>query len=124
MLLEAALRRRDPGEAERQLALVDELLAVEVPPMVLRESAELLRAEVERHRRSAGVVALTAAEQRVLEQLPTHRSLVEIGEHLYVSRNTVKTHTMSIYRKLAVSGRSEAVERARQLGLLDGRQRS
>jgi LuxR family transcriptional regulator, maltose regulon positive regulatory protein len=44
--------------------------------------------------------------------------LVEIGEHLYVSRNTVKTHTLSIYRKLGASGRSEAVERAGELGLL------
>ena len=70
--------------------------------------------------RAAGdaAVELTAAERRVLEQLPTHRSLVEIGEHLYVSRNTVKTHTLSIYRKLGVSGRSEAVARARELGLL------
>ncbi len=63
---------------------------------------------------------LTTAEFRVLAQLPTHRSLVEIGEHLYVSRNTVKSHTQSIYRKLGVSGRSEAVARADELGLLDG----
>lgn len=124
VLVDAALRRREPGEAERQLCLAEELLAVEPPPVVLREWADQLRSEVERDRRTSGVAALTAAEQRVLEQLPTHRSLVEIGEHLYVSRNTVKTHTMSIYRKLAVSGRSEAVERARQLGLLDGRRRS
>ncbi len=37
-----------------------------------------------------------------------------------MSRNTVKTHAVSIYRKLGVSGRSAAVERARALGLLDG----
>jgi len=55
----------------------------------------------------------------VLEQLATHRTLSEIGDHLYVSRNTVKTHTVSIYRKLLVSGRSEAVERAVELELLD-----
>ncbi len=35
-----------------------------------------------------------------------------------VSRNTVSTQTDSIYRKLAVSGRSEAIDRARELGLL------
>ena len=52
-------------------------------------------------------------------QLATHRTLADIGEHLYVSRNTVKTHTVSIYRKLDVSGRTEAVERALELGLVD-----
>ena len=43
----------------------------------------------------------------------------EIGERLHVSRNTVKTHAYSIYRKLEVGSRSEAVERARELRLLD-----
>jgi LuxR family maltose regulon positive regulatory protein len=57
----------------------------------------------------------------VLEQLATHRTLAEIGDHLFVSRNTVKTHTVSIYRKLLVSGRSEAIERAIELNLLDDR---
>ena len=62
--------------------------------------------------------ALSTAELRVLPYLQTHLSLKEIGERLYVSRNTVSTQTNSIYRKLAVSGRSEAVDRARELGLL------
>lgn len=62
---------------------------------------------------------LTAAERRVLEHLPTHLTLEQIGEHIYVSRNTVKSHTISIYRKLGVSGRGAAVERARELHLLD-----
>jgi LuxR family maltose regulon positive regulatory protein len=54
----------------------------------------------------------------VLPYLQTHLSLKEIGQRLFVSRNTVSTQTNSIYRKLAVSGRSEAVDRARELGLL------
>ena len=62
--------------------------------------------------------ALSTAELRLLPYLQTHLSLREIGERLYVSRNTVSTQTNSIYRKLAVSGRSEAVDRARELGLL------
>ncbi len=61
---------------------------------------------------------LTPAELRVLEHLPTHLTLTEIGEILFVSRNTVKTHVVSIYRKLASTDRSEAVARARELGLL------
>jgi LuxR family maltose regulon positive regulatory protein len=52
---------------------------------------------------------LTPAERRVLQQLTTHRTLEEIGAVLYVSRATVKTHVSSIYSKLGVSGRSEAV---------------
>jgi LuxR family maltose regulon positive regulatory protein len=42
----------------------------------------------------------------------------EIGEHLYLSFNTVKTHIKSIFRKLDVSTRRDAVVRARDLGLL------
>jgi LuxR family maltose regulon positive regulatory protein len=63
--------------------------------------------------------ALTTAELRTLRYLPTHLSLKEIGERLYITRNTVKTHTISIYRKLEVTSRSGAVERGRDLGLLD-----
>jgi LuxR family maltose regulon positive regulatory protein len=60
----------------------------------------------------------TVAERRVLELLPTHAPLQEIAETLFISRNTVKSHTLSIYRKLAVSSRSDAVTKARALGLL------
>lgn len=63
--------------------------------------------------------ALTTAELRTLQYLPTHLSLREIGERLYITRNTVKTHTISIYRKLEVGSRSDAVERGRALGLLE-----
>ncbi len=60
---------------------------------------------------------LTAAELRVLSFLPTHLSLQEIADRLYLSRPTVKTHVASIYGKLGVPGRSEAVEIIEQLGL-------
>jgi LuxR family transcriptional regulator, maltose regulon positive regulatory protein len=62
---------------------------------------------------------LTAAELRLLPLLTTHMSFREIGEHLYVSRNTVKTQAISVYRKLSVSSRSEAIERAGELGLVE-----
>ena len=52
---------------------------------------------------------LSPAEKRVLRQLASHRTLQEIAEHLYVSRYTIKTHVASIYAKLAVSTRAEAV---------------
>jgi LuxR family maltose regulon positive regulatory protein len=66
-----------------------------------------------------GASSLTAAELRLLPLLSTHLSLLEIGERLHLSRNTVKTHAVSIYRKLGVSSRSGAMRRVRELGLLD-----
>ena len=60
---------------------------------------------------------LTAAEQRILTLLPSSTYL-QIAETLYISRNTVKTHLRSIYQKLGVASRSEALERAVDLRLL------
>jgi LuxR family transcriptional regulator, maltose regulon positive regulatory protein len=60
---------------------------------------------------------LTAAEQRILRMLPTSTYL-QMAATLYVSRNTVKTHLRSIYQKLGVSSRSEAIERAVDLRLI------
>ena len=60
---------------------------------------------------------LTAAERRVVGFLPTHLSLQEIADRLYLARPTVKTHVAAIHDKLSVTGRSEAVEIIEQLGL-------
>ncbi len=60
---------------------------------------------------------LTAAEQRILTLLPTSTYL-QIADTLYISRNTVKTHLRSIYQKLGVASRSEALARAVDLRLL------
>ena len=54
----------------------------------------------------------------MLRYLPSSLSAQEIGAELYVSLNTVKTHTRRIYEKLAVHRRTAAVARARELGLL------
>jgi LuxR family maltose regulon positive regulatory protein len=72
-----------------------------------------------RHHSGSGSSALTTAELRVLHYLPTNLSLAEIGARLYVSRYTVKTHCGSIYRKLDVGARSDAVVAARRAGLLE-----
>jgi LuxR family maltose regulon positive regulatory protein len=66
---------------------------------------------------SAG--SLTAAELRVLQFLPSHLTFPKIGEHLFLSTNTVKTHALAIYRKLGVTSRAQAVDRARTLGLVE-----
>jgi LuxR family maltose regulon positive regulatory protein len=67
----------------------------------------------------AGPSSITAAELRVLQLLPTHLSFAEIGNSVFLSRNTVKTQAISTYRKLGVNSRAEAVACARTLGLLD-----
>jgi LuxR family maltose regulon positive regulatory protein len=61
---------------------------------------------------------LSERELDVLRLLPSGLSQREIAAELYVSFNTVRTHTRVIFRKLGVSSRDEAVARARELGLL------
>ena len=121
------------------LELARAYLAVSDPAgaqLALREAEQIIRRRpdlgtlttelVEVRRRLAGAAVtlvgsstLTAAELRVLPFLPTYLSFQEIADRLVISRNTVKTHAMSIYGKLWASSRSEAVERAVELGLLE-----
>ncbi|WP_139230857.1 LuxR C-terminal-related transcriptional regulator [Microbacterium sp. cf046] len=68
---------------------------------------------------TTGASLLTTAELRLLPLLTSHLSFEEIGERLHLSRNTIKTQAASVYRKLGVSSRSEAVEHAARLGLVD-----
>ncbi len=68
----------------------------------------------------AWAASLTVAELRLLPLLTTHLTFREIAERLFVSRNTVKTQAISIYRKLGASSRGEAVRRAVELGLIEG----
>jgi LuxR family transcriptional regulator, maltose regulon positive regulatory protein len=84
----------------------------------LPKTVELLQARVGEIRRTArGASSLTAAELRIVPLLPTHLSMPEIGERLHISRHTVKSEVVSMYRKLGVSSRSEAVARINELGL-------
>jgi LuxR family transcriptional regulator, maltose regulon positive regulatory protein len=86
---------------------------------ILPEQAGQLRSKLDGiHERAVGASSLTRAELGILRLLPTHFSFQEIGERLYVSENTVKKHAVSVYRKIGVSSRGQAVQRAQQLGLL------
>jgi LuxR family transcriptional regulator, maltose regulon positive regulatory protein len=67
---------------------------------------------------SGAADSLSVRELAVLRYLPTMLTAPEIAAELFVTVNTVKTHLKSIYRKLGVSGRREAVARGRQLGLV------
>jgi LuxR family transcriptional regulator, maltose regulon positive regulatory protein len=68
----------------------------------------------------AGGSPLTPAELRLIPYLQTHLTIGEIGERLFLSRNTVNSEVSSIYRKLGVSSRSGAVNQATAAGLLGG----
>lgn len=65
-----------------------------------------------------GRTPLTPAELRLLPYLQTHLTFKEIGERLFVTRNTISSEVGSIYRKLGVSSRGGAVQRATAIGLL------
>jgi LuxR family maltose regulon positive regulatory protein len=65
-----------------------------------------------------GSSSLTTAELRLLPLLATHLSFTEIGQRLFLSKHTIKTQAISIYRKLGASSRSEAVQRVQEVGLL------
>ena len=85
----------------------------------LPAEAEHLRSSLTTIRVQApGASTLTTAELRLLPYLCTHLSFREIGERLYVSQHTVKSQAMAVYRKLNVTSRNGAVERAQDLGLL------
>ncbi|MGZ8805175.1 MAG: response regulator transcription factor, partial [Microbacterium sp.] len=62
---------------------------------------------------------LTSAELRILPLLLTHLTVAEIADRLFLSRHTVKSQVWAMYRKLEVHTRSDAVARARELGMLD-----
>jgi LuxR family maltose regulon positive regulatory protein len=85
---------------------------------ILPTHVDELRSQLDTRRGAVkGISSLTPAELRLLPLLGTHLNFAEIGERLYVSRHTVKSQAVSIYRKLGVSSRSQAVQHAQQLGL-------
>jgi len=108
----------DPGGAAAVLRQVHDILQQRPDLGVLPIQAEELYSRLAMIKAVAvGASSLTAAELRLLPLLPTHLSFQEIGERLYLSKNTVKTQAYSVYRKLGVSSRSEAVTRTHELGL-------
>ena len=101
--------------------LVEHAAQVRPDPFTERLIAAALQiraAQPGAHRPGRGLAdPLTAGELRVLKLLPTCTYL-QIAAVLYISRNTVKTHMRSIYQKLGVTSRSQAIERAVDLRLL------
>ncbi len=120
-LAQAYMTLRDVGEAKAQLAVAAEILIRHPGLGVLGSRSAQLQDELDelRDTRSACESGLTRAELRLLPLLASHLSFREIGERLSVTRNTVKSQAISVYRKLGATSRSEAIEQAARLGLLD-----
>jgi LuxR family transcriptional regulator, maltose regulon positive regulatory protein len=117
----ACVTLRDHDGARQMLEEARDVLAVKPKLGGLAAAVDALAEEIDAMPANGNGASsgLTAAELRLLPLLSTHLSFREIGERLFVSRNTIKTQAISVYRKLGVSSRSEAIERAIELGLVD-----
>jgi LuxR family maltose regulon positive regulatory protein len=125
-LADAFVTLRDREAARHMLEEARGILLVRPDLGVLGEAVAHLELELAAmpEARAGGSSGLTPAELRLLPHLSTHLSFREIGERLHVSRNTIKTQAISVYRKLGVSSRSEAVAVAEDLGLVEAAESS
>ena len=120
-LTRAHLALTEAGAARTILTETERVLELRPDMGILVEDARELHERVAATSEPAGAwaMSLTGAELRLLPYLATHLTFPEIASRLFISRNTVKTEAVSIYRKLGASSRSEAVERAVEVGLLE-----
>jgi LuxR family transcriptional regulator, maltose regulon positive regulatory protein len=119
-LARAHLTLADPAAARLLLREVGDLLRRRPALGVLAQEAEDLRIQLRAiSGGTPGASTLTTAELKLLPFLPTYFSFRQIGEQMHLSPHTVKTQAISVYRKLGVTSRGEAIERAIALGLLD-----
>jgi LuxR family maltose regulon positive regulatory protein len=108
------------GRREAAVAAIDEARAAvdecPDPGRLAEQLADVERAA--RPRRRAVDGALSERELVILRMLTGRLSERDIGRELYLSHNTIHSHTRAIYRKLGASSRSEALAQARERGLL------
>jgi len=111
----------EAGVAGTVLSEAERILSVRPRLGTLGELARELRQRVAATSTPSGAwaLSLTAAELRLLPLLTTHLAFPQIGDRLSLSRTTIKTQAISIYRKFGVSSRADAIERAVELGLLE-----
>ena len=121
-LTRAHLALGEVPAARTVFAETEEVLELRPDLGSLVQEAQELRERLAATSGSAGAwaMSLTGAELRLLPYLATHLTFPEIGARLFISRNTVKSEALAIYRKLDASSRSKAIERAVEVGLLEG----
>jgi ATP/maltotriose-dependent transcriptional regulator MalT len=123
-LAEAQQRRGDPPAARRAITRARELLSAlpdpGAAPAYVERTERLLKLTPRARRDQARgeFWELSERELEVLRLLASSLSQREIAGELFVSFSTVKSHVRSIFRKLGVDARDDAVTRARELGLL------
>ena len=118
-LAHAYLELADPAGARTVLRQVRDILRLRPELGTVARQADELEQMLDTIRVGAvGASSLTAAELRLLPLLATHLSYRDIGERLFLSRNTVKSEAVSLFRKLGVSSRGDAVTKAEEIGLL------
>ena len=122
VLAQVRLARARLARAEGDLERAKRAIAGFPDPGRLPAIAATIERNLDAARANAGGRALveepTPAELAVLRGLAAGLSRREVGAQLYISLNTVKTHTRELYRKLGATSHTEAVARAEALGLL------
>jgi LuxR family maltose regulon positive regulatory protein len=113
----------EPGTVRQLLREIDDVVSRRPALGTLIDEIKEFRAVLASAKAAAGAAAvlpLTPAELRLLPYLQTHLTAEKIAERLFISVHTVKTEVRAIYRKLGVSSRNEAVQKATAVGLLGG----
>lgn len=83
-----------------------------------RLSRQANRFAFEKNEQAIATLRLTAKQLRVLELLAEGGTNQEIAKQLFVSNSTIKTHLVHLYQKLEVSRRTQAIRKARSLGII------
>jgi LuxR family maltose regulon positive regulatory protein len=119
-LAKVYLAMADPGTVHQLLREIDDILAHRPALGTLVDEVKDFRSVLVSSAvaKPAGRLPLTPAELRLLPYLQTHLTADRIAERLFLSSHTVKTEIKAIYRKLGVSSRNDAVQRATAIGLL------
>jgi len=112
----------EPATARQLLREIDDIVSRRPALGTLIDEARDFRDVMASHAatRATGTLPLTPAELRLLPYLQTHLTAEMIAERLFVSKHTVKAELRAMYRKLGVSSRDDAVQRATAIGLLGG----
>jgi len=94
--------------------IVKETVVVEKEVMVYRQSAETFIPDDELIKK----LGLSQREMEVLQLMAAGKTNQEIADHLFLSLNTIKTHTSRMFEKLDAKRRTQAIEKARSLNII------
>jgi ATP/maltotriose-dependent transcriptional regulator MalT len=106
------LRATDEGLSD----VLDERTKLYIAQLLLAFQTDLPRSAQDQFKSSKMVEPLSEREMEVFKLLENGLSNQEIAEQLFISMNTVKAHLKSIYSKLGVSNRVQAIARGREIG--------